>query len=331
MGNTGTNPAVGAIVVKDEKILGMGWHNQYGGEHAEVVAINSCKDLDLFNSELYVTLEPCNHHGKTPPCTDLIINSKISKVVVTSIDPNSEVDGNGIKRLINSGIEVCYSNYAEIEEKLNGSWRFFVRHKKPLVRIKLALTNDGFIGDGSSRIKISGSASDRIVQELRRESDAILIGRNTFTTDNPSLNCRVRNYRKYEPDVFIFSNHALDFSHSNILNYDRKKIYIVSSDDSVLDSKNDGICSIRYSQLFKEFANNNYKSVLCEGGSSLSNQLINDGLVDELLIIRSKTINLGSGIFFDENILLNDYRIVEEIENKDDLICRYLKNVYRNY
>lgn len=205
------NPMVGAVIVAaDGRIIGEGYHHRYGGPHAEVCAVNSVKDSDrhmLTDSTIYVTLEPCSHYGKTPPCAKLIIDSGIPRVVVGSADPFPEVSGRGIKMLRNAGVEVAEGVLKEECDALNA--RFMTAHRlgRPWIQLKWAQSADGFMAgidnDGKPYpIKFSTPVSSVWMHRRRSMVDAIMIGKNTLETDHPLLNCRHwpgRAPRRVEP------------------------------------------------------------------------------------------------------------------------------------
>ncbi len=196
-GNTGTNPMVGAVIVCNGKIIGEGYHKKYGEPHAEANAIYSVKDKSLLNkSTLYVNLEPCSHTGKTPPCSELIIKSKIPRVVVGTIDPNSIVSGKGLKRLNDSGTEVVTGILEDKSVDLNKRFFTYYRKKRPYIILKWAQTTDGYI-DTIRKDKqaphltwISDKISQILVHKWRAEEHAIIVGTNTALLDNPQLNIR---------------------------------------------------------------------------------------------------------------------------------------------
>ncbi|KUH34340.1 riboflavin deaminase [Thermococcus celericrescens] len=190
------NPMVGAVVVKDDRIIGTGWHERFGGKHAEVNAIEDAKRKghDVKGATMYVTLEPCSHWGKQPPCADRIIKEGISRVVIAVEDPNPLVSGRGIKKLRAAGIEVEVGLLGEEARKLNEVFIKYITTRIPFVSIKLALTLDGFIATESfSSQWITGEAARARVQELRKKHMAIMVGSGTVLRDNPRLNCRLDN------------------------------------------------------------------------------------------------------------------------------------------
>ena len=187
------NPMVGAVIVHDGKIIGEGFHRRCGQAHAEVNAIASVKDQALLpQSTLYVTLEPCSHYGKTPPCADLIIEKKIKRVVVGCTDPFEKVHGNGIKKLLEAGIDVTTGVLREKCEKLNAPFITFHTRKRPYITLKWAQSADGFIGsDNNERLSISTPFTQMLVHRMRAYNSAIMVGSVTAKLDNPSLTTRL--------------------------------------------------------------------------------------------------------------------------------------------
>jgi diaminohydroxyphosphoribosylaminopyrimidine deaminase/5-amino-6-(5-phosphoribosylamino)uracil reductase len=191
------NPMVGAVIVCDGKIIGEGFHHQYGGLHAEVHAVNAVKNPELFReSTLYVNLEPCSHYGKTPPCSDLIIRQQIPRVVIGTIDPFPEVAGKGIKCLQEAGIKVI-SGVLEKECKfLNRRFITFHENRRPYIILKWAQSSDGFldrfrqVGDGQSPVRFSDDFIQTTVHKMRAEETAIMVGSRTERLDQPQLNVR---------------------------------------------------------------------------------------------------------------------------------------------
>jgi len=190
------NPVVGAVIVKEGKIIGLGWHQRFGEKHAEVVAIEDAKrnGYDVRGAMMYVTLEPCSHWGKQPPCADRIIKEGFKRVVVAMEDPNPLVAGKGIEKMRKAGIEVEVGILEKEAKRLNEIFIKYITTRIPFVSIKFALTLDGFIAteSGSSQW-ITGEKARLKVQELRRRHMAIMVGSGTVLADNPRLNCRLEN------------------------------------------------------------------------------------------------------------------------------------------
>ncbi|MEL6105938.1 MAG: bifunctional diaminohydroxyphosphoribosylaminopyrimidine deaminase/5-amino-6-(5-phosphoribosylamino)uracil reductase RibD [Planctomycetota bacterium] len=190
-GSVEPNPMVGCVLVRDGQLIGSGYHQRFGGPHAEVEAIRSVTDSDTHGATAYVTLEPCSHYGKTPPCCDALIKARIARVVVAMSDPFAKVDGEGIRRLRASGIEVVVGTLSVQAEELNAPYLKRLREHRPWVIAKWAMTADGRIAthEGQSQW-ISGEASRRQVHALRSRVDAILVGMGTVEADDPLLTAR---------------------------------------------------------------------------------------------------------------------------------------------
>ncbi len=198
IGKTSPNPAVGAVIVKNDNIIGEGGTGAYGCDHAEVTAIKDAirRGCDLSGAEIYVSLEPCSHYGKTPPCTEAIINSGISKVHVPLMDPNPVVSGSGIRKLIESGVEVnIMHNYFHTASDLIRSFKKYILRGQPFIINKCAVTLDGKIAASSGDSKwISNDYSRLFVHKLRAKVDAVIVGSNTLLKDNPMLNVRMSDF-----------------------------------------------------------------------------------------------------------------------------------------
>ena len=192
-GFTSPNPLVGAVLVKDGKIVGKDYHHKYGEFHAERNAILNCKE-DLAGASLYVTLEPCCHYGKTPPCTQIIIERGIEKVYIGSYDPNPKVNGGGIKQLKDAGIEVVTEVLKEECDALNPVFFHYIEKKEPYVVLKYAMTADGKIATRTGASKwITGEAARKRVQYSRKIYSGIMVGIGTVLADDPMLTCRLEN------------------------------------------------------------------------------------------------------------------------------------------
>ncbi|MDY6933846.1 MAG: bifunctional diaminohydroxyphosphoribosylaminopyrimidine deaminase/5-amino-6-(5-phosphoribosylamino)uracil reductase RibD [Spirochaetota bacterium] len=207
LGKTSPNPSVGAVIVKNNKIISTGSTSPCGQEHAEVVAIRNA-GIDIDGSELYVSLEPCSHHGRTPPCTDAIIHSKITRVFIPLLDPNPLVAGNGLARLRKAGVEVVLlSEMADYASDLIRHFKKYILHNKGYIIHKSAITIDGKIAtrEGDSKW-ITSEYSRYIVHRLRAIVDAIIIGKNTLQMDNPTLNVRLGSFSDEVIKYFENSN-----------------------------------------------------------------------------------------------------------------------------
>ncbi|HTD40154.1 MAG TPA: bifunctional diaminohydroxyphosphoribosylaminopyrimidine deaminase/5-amino-6-(5-phosphoribosylamino)uracil reductase RibD [Mucilaginibacter sp.] len=303
-GSVSPNPMVGAVIVHEDNIIGEGFHQQYGQAHAEVNAVNQVlADFDdagelLKNSTIYVSLEPCAHYGKTPPCADLIIKYQIPKVVVGCHDPYTQVDGKGIEKIKAAGIEVI-SGVLEAEcQWLNR--RFFTRVQKqrPYIILKWAQTNDSFFApDDKSQFWITGAESRRLVHQWRGEEDAVLIGKNTAAIDNPQLNTR---YWPGKSPKRIVIDRKLELN-KNLHIYDQNVETLIFNE---LKTDIDG--KIKYIALedFERFVPQyilfqlymqDIQSVIIEGGARTLNSFINEGLWDEARVFTGEAV-LGHGI-----------------------------------
>ncbi len=277
------NPYVGAVLVKNGKIIGTGFHQKYGSAHAEVNAIENATE-SIEGSELYVTLEPCCHTNKqTPPCTDLIIKSGIKKIYIGSTDPNANVAGRGIKLLRAAGIEVQTNILKKECNDLNKIFFKFITTGLPYVHLKYAQTLDGKIATSSNDSKwISGEESRKLVHEQRRNYQSILIGANTARFDNPSLTSRLEN--TYCPIRFIVSQ-SNNFDHTLHLFSDEFK-----SKTKILTPTTDS-----FKDILLKIANEKISSVYIEGGQSIISQILKDNLWDELSIFMAPKI-VGRGL-----------------------------------
>jgi riboflavin biosynthesis protein RibD len=223
-GNTSPNPMVGAVIVKNGKILAKGFHRQAGYPHAEIEGIDSCKNKeDLQGSVMYVTLEPCSIYGKTPPCTDSITKHKIKKVIIGSIDPNPEVNGRGIETLKNAGVEVYTGLFSDNIEKQNEVFFKHIKSKMPFISCKIASSIDGKMATKTSDSKwITSAESREFVQKIRKEYDCILTGINTICADDPYLfpqrdikNIIKNTISKNEHEDFINNNDNINYRRNN--------------------------------------------------------------------------------------------------------------------
>lgn len=290
-GNVAPNPLVGSVVVCDGKIIGEGYHEQYGQAHAEVNAIRSVKDKSLLKkSTIYVNLEPCAHFGKTPPCADLIVTSEIPRVVIGCIDSYSEVAGKGIERMRHAGIEVIVG-VAEAES-LDLNRRFFTFHtkKRPYVILKWAQSLDGFIDIDRSNGKkgivwITQPETQVLVHKWRHEEAAILVGKNTIATDNPSLTCRAFDGNS---PVRIVIDQKMRLDYGGFKVGDRSvKTYILTEKDIVSSGQLEFIRVVDFSisGILNVLYKLNIQSVIIEGGKTTLNHFIASGYWDEARIL----------------------------------------------
>jgi len=308
-GNVAPNPMVGAVLEFDNKIIGEGYHQKYGEAHAEVNCINSVQEEKKFiieKSTLYVSLEPCSHHGKTPPCVDIIIKNKIKKVVIGCIDVYKEVAGKGIQKLKDAGIEVIVGILEKDCIDLNK--RFFTFHQKfrPYVILKWAQSVNGKIAgtlplltpgeETHKRIYISNSYTNRLVHKWRSEEAAILVGTRTVMQDDPLLTTRLwagRNPTRIVIDKELQLSPALKAfdNEATTIIYNSKKdsigenvVYIKLENENFLE------------QLLDSLFEMNMQSVLVEGGAKTLQSFIDNGLWDEARVITNENLFIENGI-----------------------------------
>tara|TARA_A200000113_G_scaffold94828_1_gene84797 strand:+ start:336 stop:1325 length:990 start_codon:yes stop_codon:yes gene_type:complete len=265
------NPMVGALIVKDGKILAEGAHKKFGEAHAEVNCFNSLKEKIEEDHVMICTLEPCNHYGKTPPCTKKIIESGIKKIIIGSLDPNPKVAGTGIKTLKDAGLEVSYGVLEKEVRELNKFFFFKHENGRPFITIKIASSADwmSHSKDGSTTW-ITSEASRKDVQLIRAEHDAILTGGNTIRSDQPRMNARVE-FPLIQPQKILLSEQkewdvSLDF-------FQDSKVQIIDEKDLV--------------KVVEVLSKQELNSLLVEAGPRLVNSFLKEGLCDEMIIYQS--------------------------------------------
>lgn len=327
LGTTYPNPLVGCVIVFENTIIGEGWHKKSGASHAEVIAIESVKNKELLSSStLYVSLEPCSHFGKTPPCADLILKYKIPNVVIGTVDPNSKVAGKGIQKLKDSGVNVTFGILEKEGNELNKRFFTFHRKNRPYIILKWAESADGFISPKNKTeqkpVWISNEYSRQLVHKWRSEEQAILVGTQTIIDDNPSLT--VRDWVGKNPiRVVIDKENAIDLS-SNV--FDNKAKTIVFSNKEVT-SNSDKIQTIKIDfdtnstqEIVKKLYNNNIQSIIIEGGRKTLQSFIDTNLWDEARVFIGE-INLKEGT---KALELNRKINLKVVLKKDTLL------LYRN-
>ena len=297
------NPRVGCIISLDGKVVGSGWHKKTGEPHAEINALRDAGDKTA-GATAYVTLEPCSHHGRTPPCVEALISAKITRVVFAIEDPNPDVNGSGSQRLIDAGIEVQSGLMAAQAEELNAGFLKRMSQGRPWVRIKLAQSLDGHIGlaNGESQW-ISGPEARADVQNWRARADVILTGIGTVLADDPSLNVR-NDKNARQPMRVIVDSHWRTPANARLLGLPGKVLIAGLNEIPVPESLTEtsaeclglpayeGRVDIRV--LLTELAQRGCNEVQVEAGATLCGTLIQQRLVDELLIYQAPII-LGGG------------------------------------
>lgn len=291
-GTTHPNPVVGAVVVKDGEVVGEGWHERKGGPHAEIVALRAAGERAR-GATLYVTMEPCAHHGTTPPCAEAIVAAGVAKVVAGALDPNPEASG-GFDVLRAAGVEVEHADSFEARAQ-NEAWRTWVAQGRPFVILKLALTLDGRVAVPGSRW-ISGEASLRRVHELRAEVDAVAVGMGTVRADDPELTARGVDAPK-QPRRLAFGRGPLP-------------------EGSGLELRGGPL-----DDELRALAAEGVQSLLLEGGPTLAESFLCAGLVDKLLLFVAPAI-AGAGPAFQPKLAPVRLRRLQAERVGDDLLLK---------
>lgn len=296
IGKTYPNPLVGSVIVHNGKIIGEGYHQKAGEPHAEINAINSVEDPSLIpESTIYVTLEPCAHYGKTPPCALKIKELGFKKVVVGAMDSHDKVNGKGKKIIQDAGIEVV-SGVLE-KECIDLNKRFFTYHekKRPYIILKWAQSGDGFLDKDFKPTAVSNSLVNQLVHQLRADEHAILVGTQTALNDNPSLT--VRNVEGVNPVRILIDFDLKVPQNFKIYNEEAKTIVINSVKEEITDhvyfikTEKDNFLQNLMEALYKE----QIQSVIIEGGKFTLQQFIDANLWDEAIIIKNESLLLENG------------------------------------
>jgi diaminohydroxyphosphoribosylaminopyrimidine deaminase/5-amino-6-(5-phosphoribosylamino)uracil reductase len=344
-GNVSPNPLVGCVIIKDERIIGAGYHEIFGGNHAEINAINSARE-SIDGAILYVNLEPCSHQGKTPPCVDKIIENKIKKVVIGTLDMNPLVSGSGVKKLKAAGIEVKVGLLEKECIELNKFFFKYITKKIPYISLKAALTIDGKIADATGKSKwISSTLSRHHVHSLRTKYDAVMVGAGTIRTDDPRLTVRLTEGRNPKR-IVLDSNLELSTRHKIFTENSDKNLILVTSKKNadrkrrikklntlgvqILYAKENRDGKINLKSALRELAKIQIASVLVEGGGGVYTSFVKENLYDSLLLFVTPKI-LGSGLPFVNNIgisTLNSVRKIKVVNIEsfdDDILIEYSK------
>ena len=328
-GYVNPNPMVGAVVVKDGEIVGKGWHKFYGGPHAEVYALDEA-GAKAEGATIYVTLEPCSHFGKTPPCAEKIKKMKIKKCVIACLDPNPIVAGRGKKILEEAGIEVVVGVREKEAKELNKVFMKYITEKNPYLFLKCAITLDGKIATNERDSKwITNEKSREKVQFLRHEYMGIMIGINTLINDNPRLTARIEN--GINPFRIVVDPHLRTPLESNFVNMadDNKSIIITSKEneknDKIKELENKNVKIIYMEgfdfsvhEILKKIGELKIDSVLLEGGSFLISKAFKENRID------------GGEIFIAPKILGGGLPFIDGFDFKEIKDCFHLQNVKFN-
>lgn len=296
LGKTYPNPLVGSVIVYNGEIIGEGYHKKDGEPHAEINAINSVKNRELLkDSTIYVSLEPCSHFGKTPPCANKIIEIGFKKVVIGTLDSHEKVNGKGKKLIEDAGIEVVSGILDEECKELNKRFFTFHQKKRPFIVLKWAQSGDGFMDKDFKPFQIGNPLTKQFVHQLRSEEHTILVGTNTALHDNPSLTTREVVGRN---PVRILIDFDLKIPENfNVFNEEAPTLVL----NSIKNSVEGHIQFIKIEKenfienLMKTLYERQIQSVLVEGGRFTLQQFIDAGIWDEAIIIRNKNLELENG------------------------------------
>ncbi len=298
-GRVSPNPMVGAVLVHDGRIIGEGWHREYGKAHAEVNAVASVGEKDqhlIEKATLYVSLEPCCIFGKTPPCTNLILQNKIPKVVVSCLDQTPEVSGKGVEILRQNGVEVVTGILQKEGEALSSIRNTFISQQRPYINLKFAQSSDGFMGKPGQQVWISNELSKRLAHKWRSEFDAILVGTTTALVDNPQLTNRL--WFGKSPLRIVFDKNLSLPHHFSMFDKTAKTLVVTEK-----VAKKEGhveFLTLPFDQqllpaLLQYLFEQRITSLIVEGGSFTLHQFISLGLWDEATVFTSRH-TLLSGI-----------------------------------
>lgn len=318
LGYAAPNPQVGAVIVYNNKIIGEGYHQRYGEGHAEVNAVASVEDKSLLDkATIYVTLEPCFHYGKTPPCVELILKHRIPHVVIACTDPYEEVAGQSIEKLRAAGVKVEVG----ILQK-EATWlvrRFFttIQKKRPYIILKYAQSQDGFIGQAGKTLAISNGICKRLVHQWRSEEAAIMVGTNTAATDNPRLD--IRHYFGKKPLRLVLDQHLRLPKTLNLFDQSIPTWVFTGQDNSSANTPNLQYVQVPFGEellpaILEHLHTQKIQSLFVEGGGRLLQSFIDQGLWDEARVLTGNT-HLGSGIAapkLQNHQLLKEEKIVED-------------------
>lgn len=296
-GLTWPNPLVGAVIVKDGRIIGQGYHHQHGQVHAEVDALNNCSESPE-GATIYVNLEPCCHTNKlTPPCAQRLITEKIKKVVICNLDPNPSVNGKGVELLKHNGLEVEHGILSEEGEKLNEAFFYAQRNQLPFIHLKLATTLDGKIAmpNGESQW-ITGEKSRAFVHELRSLHQGVIAGAETIRADNPKLNVRLPDYSGPQPKRIIFTKSGNLPAQSNIFTDELKQQTLIYSMTTLkLDFPSENIIKIHsLKDAMSDLYSKRLMNLFLEGGANLATSFLKEKLVNRVSLFMNPSF-LGNG------------------------------------
>jgi diaminohydroxyphosphoribosylaminopyrimidine deaminase/5-amino-6-(5-phosphoribosylamino)uracil reductase len=340
VGFTAPNPVVGSVIICDDKIIGEGFHRRFGEAHAEVNAITSVKDKALLKkSTLYVSLEPCSHFGKTPPCAELIIRSGIPRVVIACLDPFPKVAGRGVEMLRQAGIEVVTGVLEKEATELNKYFITAHQKQRPYIILKWAQSGDGFIDklrtDSAEKpVKLSNEITQIMLHKLRSEVQAIMIGTNTAILDNPELT--VRHWAGKAPLRIVIDRNLRISSGHSLLNGTTSTL-VITNQNRFKEKKNVEYLYLENSpqflaKLMAKLYERGINSLLAEGGANLHNSLINEDLWDEMRI-ETTGITLENGVHAAGCKNCKNMQLVEKINipSSSFRIKQSILDIYRHF
>lgn len=297
LGTTWPNPLVGAVIVKDGRIIGEGFHRKSGEAHAEVDAINNATE-SVKGATIYVNLEPCCHlDKKTPPCAQRLIQEGIRHVVISNLDPNPSVNGNGMTLLRNSGIEVTYGIHEDLGEELNEVFFYNQRKSLPFVQLKMASTLDGRIAMASGESQwITGEAARSQVHKMRSEHQAVMIGAGTLRADNPKLNVRLENFKGEQPWRIVFTNSGEIPSDRNLFTDElREKTLVFTKKKTHVDLPASQVIQVAtLKEAMEILYSRKIVNILLEGGPVLAGEMIKENLIQRVSLFMNPSF-LGEG------------------------------------
>ena len=270
------NPRVGCVIVKDEKIIGEGWHKKTGGDHAEIMALKNC-EVNPEGSVVFISLEPCTHKGRTAPCIEALIDAKVSKVIFSSLDPNPKVSGKSIDILSAAGIEVSHGLLEEESSELNIGFFQRMKRNRPFIRSKIGSSLDGKIALSNGESKwITSAESREDVQNLRARSCAIMTSNQTVLLDDPSLNVRINDFSDDDQPLRVVIDSTMQCTGN-------EKIFQLPGETMIHSKRVD-------EALFEHLASIEINNVLVEAGPRLNGALLELNLIDELIIYMAPCI-----------------------------------------
>lgn len=323
---TDPNPRVGCVLVRDGEIVGEGWHERAGGPHAEVHALAQAGERAR-GATAYVTLEPCCHHGRTPPCTDALVAAGVARVVAAMVDPNPKVGGEGLARLAAAGIAVESGLMQAEAEALNPGFIMHMRHGRPFVRCKLAMSLDGRTAMANGESKwITSEAARHDVHHLRARSSAIMTGVGTVLADDPMLTVRLDGEGVRQPLRVVLDTHLRTPPQARLLDAPGRVLIVTASRNQVLHDRlaRDNVTVVTLSEyddsidlpaLMRHLAAQEINEVLLEAGATLNGAMLRAGLIDELIIYMAPHLmgDAARGLFHLPELVSMDQRIKLEI------------------